>query len=290
MWAVLSDPNRKGRWDLRQFMETGAREISLLLYQLRTLGIAFDPAAALDFGCGLGRLTQPLGDAFDRVIGVDVSPEMVRLASDLNRHPGRVRYVANVAEDLQQFQTGEFTFVHSDIVLQHIEPRIAAGYIREFFRVTAPGGLVVFHVSSHPRPIETRTQQHAAMPDDAYRASIALTPVAETVLSASTDVAVHVALKNASAHEWSQPRYGSIRVGNHWRSATGAMLVLPQAAPSGGDGEPDPADPGPFPMHGIHTDVIVELISDAGADLLHVASDDRLPEWVAYRYFARRRA
>jgi hypothetical protein len=39
LWAVLSDPSKRGRrWDLPAFFETGSREISLLLYQLRRLG------------------------------------------------------------------------------------------------------------------------------------------------------------------------------------------------------------------------------------------------------------
>ena len=381
MWAVLSDPNRKGRWDLPQFMETGRREISLLMYQLRTLEIPLDRSAALDFGCGLGRLTQALGDVCDRVVGVDISPEMVRLAGELNRHAGRVRYVVNGAEDLRQFGSGDFTFVNSDIVLQHIDPRIAASYIREFFRIVAPGGVVVFHLSSHLKPVDAHTPRHGAMPDDAYRASVAIEPRAGTTSAPASEIALQVSLKNESDHEWSQPRYGSLRIGNHWRSAAGSMLVqddgratlpqhiqpgesvvaslvvttpaeagtyvcevdavhegvtwfgdrgsrtatfsvvvgrsaeggaptgadtrtvaiessgsheqvevvLPQADPArAGDGEPDPDDPGPFPMHGIHTDAVTDLIRDAGGELLHKASDDRLPEWIAFRYFARR--
>ncbi len=88
LWAILSDPEKTGRrWDLPSFLETGQREVSLLMFQLRALGLEPDPAAALDFGCGIGRLTQPLADHFDLVVGTDISPEMIRLADGINGSP-----------------------------------------------------------------------------------------------------------------------------------------------------------------------------------------------------------
>ena len=40
LWAILSDPTKKGRrWDLQRFFETGAREISLALYELARPGV-----------------------------------------------------------------------------------------------------------------------------------------------------------------------------------------------------------------------------------------------------------
>ena len=68
--AILSDPTKTWRrWDLRSFLETGKREVSLLMYQLRALNVEVDSKAALDFGCGVGRLTLPLAAYFDRVVG-----------------------------------------------------------------------------------------------------------------------------------------------------------------------------------------------------------------------------
>ena len=65
-------------------METGEREISLLMHEMRSLGISVNQhGRALDFGCGVGRLTQALARRFDTVVGVDVSPQMVRLANSI---------------------------------------------------------------------------------------------------------------------------------------------------------------------------------------------------------------
>src|SRR4026207_476011 len=92
LWAILSDPTKTGRrWDLRSFLETGRREVSLLMYQLRALKVDVDRKAALDFGCGAARPSQPLAAHFQRVVGLDISPEMIRLARDINQFPDRVQ-------------------------------------------------------------------------------------------------------------------------------------------------------------------------------------------------------
>src|SRR5215475_8638498 len=60
--AILSDPNkRQGEWDVRKFFLTGVGEISSLIYTLRTQGVDAPRGRALDFGCGVGRLSQSLG-------------------------------------------------------------------------------------------------------------------------------------------------------------------------------------------------------------------------------------
>ncbi len=70
LWAILSDPTKKGRkWNLRQFLETGAREISLVMYLLGELRVVVSGRKALDFGCGVGRCTLALGDYFDERCG-----------------------------------------------------------------------------------------------------------------------------------------------------------------------------------------------------------------------------
>lgn len=136
LWAILSDPAKRGRrWELRAFFETGRREISLLLYQLRQLRHFPRTGPALDFGCGVGRLTQALATTFAEVVGVDLSPTMIRLANRLNQHSRTARYILNQSPDLAQFPSAGFDFVYSDTVLQHLEPDAARRYVKEFLRV-----------------------------------------------------------------------------------------------------------------------------------------------------------
>lgn len=57
-----------------------------LIEYVRSLNIDCPRKHALDFGCGVGRLTQALAAHFDEVTGVDISPSMIKLAKKYSRH------------------------------------------------------------------------------------------------------------------------------------------------------------------------------------------------------------
>jgi len=96
---------------------------------------------ALDFGCGVGRLTQALARRFASCVGVDISQEMIRKAGSLNQHT-HCRYLVNTSTRLP-FADASFSFIYSNIVLQHVPPRYSRRYLREFARVLAPAGILV---------------------------------------------------------------------------------------------------------------------------------------------------
>lgn len=152
MYAVLTRHEWAGnRWDAETFFRTGRDEVTGVMTDLDTLGLAPEGGRALDFGCGVGRLSQALAEHVDEVVGVDIATSMVEAAEAHNRYPDRVRYVANSAPDLSLFDDAAFDLVYSSITLQHIPPRYGRRYIREFFRVVRPGGTVVFQMRSGPR-------------------------------------------------------------------------------------------------------------------------------------------
>ncbi len=226
LWAILSDPTKAGRqWDLPRFLETGKREISLLFYQLRALGLTVGRRAALDFGCGVGRLSQPLAAHFDRVVGVDVSAEMIRLANDINQHPDRVRYVCNVRDDLGIFPADEFSFIYSNVVLQHIVPSRALVYLGEMIRVLAPGGLLVFQLPSHLRPEAEQRAVSTPMPASAYAASVCIESDVPSRVGPGAMISLVASVTNTSDLPWRQAESGPIRLGNHWLSPAHVMLI-----------------------------------------------------------------
>jgi 2-polyprenyl-3-methyl-5-hydroxy-6-metoxy-1,4-benzoquinol methylase len=147
LWAILTHPTKKGgRWTPAEFFETGQQEITDVLARLSRLNIAFNRDTALDFGCGVGRLSQALALHFGEVNGVDVSQAMIDSANRFNQQPKKCHYFLNTKPDLSLFASDSYDFVYSNIVLQHILPRHALTYIREFIRVLKPGGLAVFQV------------------------------------------------------------------------------------------------------------------------------------------------
>ncbi|HEV8413950.1 MAG TPA: class I SAM-dependent methyltransferase [Bryobacteraceae bacterium] len=151
MWAILTDPAKAGgRWNVDEFFATGVRDISSVMEQAAAWGKPVARSSALDFGCGIGRLSQALADHFDHVYGVDISPKMIELARQHNRKGSRVEYRCNPAANLGEFEDASIDMVYSWITLQHVRALYARRYMREFLRVLAPGGLLLFQYPSKP--------------------------------------------------------------------------------------------------------------------------------------------
>jgi SAM-dependent methyltransferase len=153
MWAILTEPEkRSGQWNEEEFFETGIREIEDVLRIAESIAsVRFENA--IDFGCGVGRLSQALARHFDRVLGIDVSKPMIERAESLNRFPDRCSYLHNSAADLRAVETESADLVYSNITLQHMVPTLSRSYIQEFFRVVRPGGQVIFQLPSRPRSV-----------------------------------------------------------------------------------------------------------------------------------------
>jgi SAM-dependent methyltransferase len=380
LWAVLSDAGKDERkWDVRRFFQTGVNEVALVFYQLSSHGIDVTPGSALDFGCGVGRLTQALAQRFEKVVGVDVSPRMVETAASLNRFPDRASYVWNDAPHLRTFNDRSFDFIYTNIVLQHIMPDVTAGYLREFLRILKPAGVLVFQLPSHKRgPHDPLLESTASpMPDEAYQAALSVAGVPNESVGSHVAITLDVDVRNISEAVWSQEMFGVIKAGNHWLDETGARMLqcddgrtpLPEAVPPGGvcrvtltittpaapgdyqceidlahegvrwfrdrdsavvrfpvrvraegasgvsatvealsepavlvghvpdgdwpaaaPGDSRVADPGDFPMHGVHTDVVSQVLAAGGGELLERVVDRSCgQDWISYRYFVRKR-
>jgi SAM-dependent methyltransferase len=147
LWAIVTFPEKRGgRWTPEEFFATGRTEVDALFAHLDALGVASRHGTAVDFGCGVGRLTQALATRYETVVGIDISPTMVELAERYNRVGARCRYVVNTRDDLGCLASGSVDLVYSHIVLQHMEPRYALAYVREFVRLLAPDGVAVFQM------------------------------------------------------------------------------------------------------------------------------------------------
>lgn len=149
--AILCRPEREHvGWNVEEFFTTGRQEIREALAYIERSGIVLQRKKALDFGCGVGRLTQALGDHFEEVYGIDIAPSMIELANQYNRHGNKCRYRLNAADDLAFFPDNTFDLIYTVITLQHMHPRFAMRYIRELYRMLAPGGALLFQVPNGP--------------------------------------------------------------------------------------------------------------------------------------------
>lgn len=147
MWAILTRKDKKnGKWDVDSFFQTGRKEIRRVLKVLENAGVRIPTGNALDFGCGLGRLTQALADHFPSVTGVDIAPSMIEGAIRLNPLGERCRFLLNDQDDLAVLPDASFAFIYTNITLQHMAPMYAEKYLREFGRLLIPGGILVFQL------------------------------------------------------------------------------------------------------------------------------------------------
>lgn len=95
----------------------------------------------LDVGCGPGTITVEFADrlAPGRVVGVDAAAEVIARAAELGAGRENLEFAVADAYALP-FEDGSFDIVHAHQLLHHLGDPVAA--LREFRRVTKPGGLV----------------------------------------------------------------------------------------------------------------------------------------------------
>lgn len=259
MWAVLTHPERRGRtWDAESFFATGREEIAGVMRDLGRLGRPARRGRCLDFGCGVGRLTQALAEHFERCDGVDIAPSMLDEARRLNRHGARCVFHLNDTDDLGLFEDGTFDFVYSNIVLQHVGPAAAKAYIREFLRLLAPSGVAMFQLPSEN--IREELLRRFKLPSEACSARIAARVPAS--VTQGERFTVFVTVTNSSPMTWRADLptddAGRVRLGNHWFEAGGTLVALddgradlPRNLEPGGSAEiplavTAPANPGSY--------------------------------------------
>ncbi|MDF9750702.1 class I SAM-dependent methyltransferase [Arthrobacter sp. ES3-54] len=124
----------------------------------------------IDVGCGAGRMTSYLSRAGLNVSGVDLSPEMVRVAQRL--HPELLFEVGELTELPVADAAADGVLAWYSII--HSPPTALPAIAREFWRALRPGGsaLVALHAGTghhtidraYGHDVQLRAELHA--PDD----------------------------------------------------------------------------------------------------------------------------
>ena len=229
-WAILThDAKAQNRWDPEEFFRTAEREVAEVLEFVASCGVKPQLRRALDFGCGVGRLTQALCPHFEACHGVDIAPSMIALARKHNRYGLRCTYSVNDSDDLSAFEDGSFDFVLSLLVLQHMAPDYAKRYLREFVRVLRPGGVLVFQLPSERVSSPGLTVIDRPLVEGGFRAEIdfAARPSRMTPGQSAT---VHARVTNRGTASWpavgaSGPGPFALHLGNHWLGEEGRTVM-----------------------------------------------------------------
>jgi 2-polyprenyl-3-methyl-5-hydroxy-6-metoxy-1,4-benzoquinol methylase len=125
-WAVITSEQFKKdnltEESLNTFFQTGEFYIESILEIIHQhLDPTFVMDRVCDFGCGVGRLVIPLSRHCKEILGIDVSPSMLRECEE-NCQKMKVNNYSLILSENDKLDglTGKFSLIHSFIVFQHI--------------------------------------------------------------------------------------------------------------------------------------------------------------------------
>ncbi len=154
-WGVISQPRflreNVTAEGLDDFYLSGRQQIDAVVADLAWLTGKKPDGRALDFGCGVGRLTEAMTRYAQQVTGYDISPGMLELARARN---GRGKYVNELPDAL-------FDWINSFIVFQHIPPERGMDLLRQLMARLAPGGVISLQITIWRDPeLEAWPEEH----------------------------------------------------------------------------------------------------------------------------------
>lgn len=130
-----------------EFFQTGEDYIDARLQKVERHFGTLGRVRALDFGCGVGRLTIPLARRFGNTVGIDISTVMLAEAQANAQRAGVTNLTFGTSDDALSEAKGEFDFVNTYIVLQHIPVSRGLVIIDQLLRRVGPGGGISLHFS-----------------------------------------------------------------------------------------------------------------------------------------------
>ena len=130
--------------DDEEFARSGEKTAQAILSCLQS---HTDPSwTILDIGCGIGRVLKPLAHYFQRLVGIDVSGEMILKSKDWLRGLNNVETIETSGVDLEPFPDETFDLVYSFVAFQHMPRPVFVRYLEESNRVLKPHGYLAFQI------------------------------------------------------------------------------------------------------------------------------------------------
>jgi SAM-dependent methyltransferase len=134
---------------IKLFFERGEDYIKKIWLEIeKHFAPDFKPQRSLDFGCGVARMTLPIAKrSAGEAVGVDISTSMLKVAQK-NADMFGVKNVSFIkGDDNISKVTGEFDFIHSIVVFQHINPKTGVGIFKRMVEMLSEDGIGVLHVT-----------------------------------------------------------------------------------------------------------------------------------------------
>ena len=161
--VLLHDKYRKSNLteaNREEFFRSGIIHVDEILYMIKNhIDPNFFINKALDFGCGVGRITIPLARIAKKVDGVDISQAMLNEAKKNCEHLS----IKNVEffkfnNNLSSFEN-KYNFIHSYIVFQHIPVKRGKRIFKYLLSCLEDNGIFVAHFTYE----KTQSLRHAML-------------------------------------------------------------------------------------------------------------------------------
>ena len=146
--VLFSDRYKRSRLSdhFQEFFDSGRVYVDSLMDKIDLLNPSLPRETAVEFGCGVGRLVIPLARYFRKVIGVDISPDMLNESRKNTSLFGVSNVEFLLSDDLVSLVPSGVHLVHSFTVLQHIPVKRGLAICERLVDRLAPGGACALHV------------------------------------------------------------------------------------------------------------------------------------------------
>lgn len=142
---------RDATWE--QVLASGRDDLAIAL---NVTGMRTGPELTVaEIGCGVGRMTQALGQHFGEAIGLDVAPALLEQARQRNTNPN-IHFELVDGQRLHRPDGATINTVFSYEVLYILEPRLFQQYAKDAFELLEPGGEFVLQMNLDPLRWTTR--------------------------------------------------------------------------------------------------------------------------------------
>jgi len=133
--------------NLNDFYRSGREYLDQLWNDFEdSFGVVPKPKAAIDYGCGVGCVLCALAEDCESVVGVDIAQSMLDKTAKALTERGHTNFKL-LSPDQLLAGTASYDFVHTIIVIQHINPKDGMKIIEKLIDSLEIGGMGMIHLT-----------------------------------------------------------------------------------------------------------------------------------------------
>ena len=147
-WSVMSSEeyqNKNIESNFKKFYDSSQSLITLMKDFLKSNNIEFKFKKIVDFGCGVGRITNLLSEFGENIYGIDISESHLKIARD-NIKKDNIQFIGYDDNNNFPIELYNSNLVISFIVLQHNRPAEMKYFIEKILNILDKDGIALLHI------------------------------------------------------------------------------------------------------------------------------------------------